>query len=79
MKQFDIEYQWSKFLELMGLSESRMSAKEIKERKMTFVAGFTQALVLFTDVLTSIEDEDKAVGQIESFRIDLETYWDREK
>jgi len=75
MKEFDIEYQWQKFLELMQLDEKRMSVEERRERKRTFVAAFTQAFILFTDVLTKITDDDKAVGMIESFRLDLETYW----
>lgn len=79
MKEFDIEYQYAKYIEVENIDLAKMTLQEREENKKTFVSAFTMAFFLFSKTLTSIKDEDKAIGLLNSFKVDLEIYWKNNK
>lgn len=65
MKAITIEEQYQLYLQRMGLSEDNMHPEQKKQLKNTFFGAFGQAISVFRDEITQLED-DKAVEAMQS-------------
>lgn len=64
MKQFNLEYQYSLFLERMQLSEAKMHPIQKTQLKETFFGAWGQLLFLLRDEISQLENE-AAVDQVQ--------------
>lgn len=56
-KQFDIEAQWQKYLQLVGLDEATLPENQRIEMKQVFYGAFGQLLILVRDEMGVLEEE----------------------
>lgn len=77
-KSLDLEDQFSFYLNKVGLSKSEMHPIQLTETKRAFMGACGQMLVLFRDVLGAIEDEDKAILQMEDLFNQIQIFWNNE-
>lgn len=77
-KSLDLEDQYKMYLDKVNLSESNMHPLQRVETKRAFMGACGQMLVLFRDVLGAIEDEDKAILQMEDLFNQVKIYWNNE-
>ena len=74
-KKFDLEYQYRKYLKLVGLDEKRMHEVQRKETKQAFMASAGMMLLLMRDDVTEIPDENDAVEILEGMLKQLSNYF----
>lgn len=60
----DLEFQYKKYLNLMGLKESRMHPAQKRETKRAFYGGAGMILQLLVNEIT-LEDEASAVASLD--------------
>lgn len=77
-EKLDIEFWYKKYLNLMGLQESRMPQVQKTETKRAFVGGFGMALVCMRDEVASIDDIDSAVKQLENLHSQVLTFMENQ-
>jgi hypothetical protein len=56
--QFDLEYQYSLYLQRMGLNEQTMREDQKRETKRAFIGACGQMLILLRDELPLIPEEE---------------------
>lgn len=77
MKKFDIEYQWTKYLELAGLHLETMHPVQVRETKRAFMAGMSSMLFLMTNDIANL-DEDAGCIALAEIQEQLELFWKAE-
>lgn len=60
-EQFDIEYQYKKYLDTVKLDESKMHPTQKVETKRAFIAGMTYLMLLMDNELVEIPEEEGAI------------------
>lgn len=78
VKDLDIEIQYQHYLKLTGLFESTMHPTQKVETKRAFMAGFGQMIILMLEVVSEIEDEDRAVLHLEDLFNQTQMFWKNE-
>lgn len=74
----DLEIQYQTYLKRAGISEDRMHPQQRTEAKRAFFGACGQMLILFRDGIGAIEDEDKAVLQMEDLINQVKIFWRNE-
>ena len=77
-KSLDLEIQYKFYLEKVGLKESTMHPTQKAETKRAFFGACGQMLILFRDVIAGIEDEDKAILQMQDLLNQVGIFWNQE-
>lgn len=74
-KELELEYQYQQYLKKVGLSEEAMHPIQKIETKRAFFGACGQLLILFRDNIGSIEDEDKAILQMQDLINQVGIFW----
>ena len=75
MEEFDIEFQWQQYLQLVGLSLDSMHPTQIIETKRAFIAGMGQLFVLFG----MDQDEEAAEIALNKMFNQIKAFWANEE
>lgn len=62
--ELNINYQFKKYLELVRLNKTNMSATQYTEMKRVFFGAFGQALIVLRDELD--DNEDVAISELQN-------------
>lgn len=74
----DLESQYQTYLKRVGISEERMHPRQRIETKRAFYGACGQMLILFRDGIGAIEDEDKAILQMQDLLNQVSIFWREE-
>ncbi len=77
MQKFDLNYQYSLYLKMAKLDESKMPEIQKAETKRAFMGGIGQAIVLLRDDITLLP-EDKACEAFEKMFNQVGDFWLKE-
>lgn len=73
-EEFDLEYQYRRYLQRVKLSESQMHPIQRAETKQAFMAACGQMLFLFSDELAALP-EDEAMRVLENMKNQVGHYF----
>lgn len=74
---FDLESQFRQYLGKMNLQQVEPDSRPYKEIKRAFLGGMGSCIILFTEVVADLPEED-GVQAIERLRNDLIEYWNQQ-
>jgi len=77
MNIFDLNTQWSLFLERSGVSEAKMPEDQRREMKRAFMGACGQMLLLLRDDV-SVFPEEKAAGICQKMLDQVGAFWQNE-
>lgn len=69
---FTVEQQFKVFSKMIGLD--RMAPIQIEEMTKAFYAGFNQAFMLFTNEISNLEDDDKAIEILDNLAKEMDDF-----
>jgi len=71
----DLETRYQDYLKMNCLDESKMVPIQRVETRRAFMGGISSSLILFRDVIGSIEDEDEAIKAMENVETQCVDFW----
>ncbi len=74
MEKFNLEIQYQKYLERVGLKESQMGDTQRVETKRAFMGGCGQMLVILSNDISQL-DEDKGIEQLQDMIDQVKAFW----
>jgi len=76
--QFNLEYQWSLYLQRTGQNEKTMSRIQFGETKRAFYGAISQFLLILRDDISKLKDEEQAVNALENMLTQAHEFWLKE-
>ena len=77
MYSFNLEERYKSYLYKVKIKEEDMSPVQKVETKRAFMAGCAEVLVLMTDDIADMEEDD-AVLKIDSLVDQVQEFWDKQ-
>jgi len=77
MDSFNLEERYKSYLYKVKIKEEDMSPVQKVETKRAFMAGCAEVLVLMTDDIADMEEDD-AVLKIDSLVDQVQEFWDKQ-
>jgi len=77
MDPFNLEERYKSYLYKVKIKEEDMSPVQKVETKRAFMAGCAEVLVLMTDDIADMEEDD-AVLKIDSLVDQVQEFWDKQ-
>ncbi len=72
--EFNLEHQFSLYLQRVGLSDTLMSVAQMRETKRAFMGACGQMLVMLRDELSKLSDE-QGVDTLQNMLEQVGNFW----